>query len=65
LTVISENTDPSLVTQGWFGDKPCLVTVDTRAYVTMARPDVLPDGPKGRRTKVSCCKHSPGKPYTS
>jgi hypothetical protein len=28
LAVITENTNPSLVTQGWVGDKPCLVTVD-------------------------------------
>jgi hypothetical protein len=42
LTVIKENANPSLVTQGWVGDKPCLVTVDTGAYVTVARPD----GPK-------------------
>jgi hypothetical protein len=31
--------DPSLVTQGWTDNKPCLVTVDTGAYVTVARPD--------------------------
>jgi hypothetical protein len=31
LTVNTENADPSLV--------PCLVTVDTGAYVTVARPD--------------------------
>jgi hypothetical protein len=36
LTVITENADPSLATQGWIGDKPCLVTVDT----TVARPDI-------------------------
>jgi hypothetical protein len=29
LAVITENTNPSLVTQGWVGDKPCLVTMDT------------------------------------
>jgi hypothetical protein len=34
MTAITENSDPSLVTQGWVGDKPCLVTVDTGAYVT-------------------------------
>jgi hypothetical protein len=40
LTVITENIDPSLVTQGWVGDKPCFVTVDTGAYVTVERPDI-------------------------
>jgi hypothetical protein len=33
-TVISENANPSLVSQGYVGDKPCLITMDTRAYVT-------------------------------
>jgi hypothetical protein len=46
LTVITENEDPSLVTQGWVGDKPCLVTVDTRAYVTVARPDITAGWPE-------------------
>jgi hypothetical protein len=46
LTVISENIDPSLVTQGWIGDKPCLVTVDTGAYVTVARPDIVTGWPE-------------------
>jgi hypothetical protein len=40
LTVITENADPSLVTQGSVGDSPCLVTVDTGANVTVARPDI-------------------------
>jgi hypothetical protein len=35
-----ENTEPSLVIQGWVGDKLCLVTVDTGAYVTVAWPDI-------------------------
>jgi hypothetical protein len=46
LTVITENADPSLVTQGWVGDKPCLVTVDTGAYVTVARPDIAAGWPE-------------------
>jgi hypothetical protein len=41
-----EKADPSLVTQGWVGDKPCLVTVHTRAYVTVARPDIAARWPK-------------------
>jgi hypothetical protein len=40
LTVITENADPRLVTHGWVSDKPCLVTVHTRAYITVARPDI-------------------------
>jgi hypothetical protein len=36
----NEKADTSLVTQGWVGDKPCRVTVDTGAYVTVARLDI-------------------------
>jgi hypothetical protein len=46
LTVITENVDPSLVTQGWVGGKPCHVTVDTGAYVTVARPDIAAGWPE-------------------
>jgi hypothetical protein len=40
LTVITERADPSLVTQGWVCDKPCLVTIDAGAYVTVARHNI-------------------------
>jgi hypothetical protein len=43
LTVITENADSSLVTQGWVGDKPCLVT---GACVTVARPDIAVGWPE-------------------
>jgi hypothetical protein len=46
LTVITEKAGPSLVTQGCVGDKPCLVTVGTGAYVTVARPDVAAGWPE-------------------
>jgi hypothetical protein len=42
LTVITEKGDPSLVTQGWVGDKPCLMTMDTGAYETMAQNTAEP-----------------------
>jgi hypothetical protein len=35
LTVITEMADPSLVTQGCVGDKPCLVTINTGEYMTV------------------------------
>lgn len=38
LTVITKNTNPSLVTQGFVGNKPHLVTEDM-GRVTVARPD--------------------------
>jgi hypothetical protein len=46
LTVITEKADPSLVTQGWIGDKPCPVTVDTGAYVIVVRPDITAGWPE-------------------
>jgi hypothetical protein len=46
LTGITTKADTGLVTQGWVGDKPCLVTVDTGAYVTVARPDIAAGWPE-------------------
>jgi hypothetical protein len=46
LTIITENVDPSLVTQGWVGDKPCLVTVGTGVYATVVRPDITAEWPE-------------------
>jgi hypothetical protein len=46
LTVITEKADPSLATQGWIGDKPRLVTVDTGAFVTVVRPDIATRWPE-------------------
>jgi hypothetical protein len=37
LTDNTRKHDSSMVTQGWLGDKRCLVTLDTGAYVTVAR----------------------------
>jgi hypothetical protein len=46
LTGITSKADTGLVTQGWVGDKPCLVTVDTGAYMTVARPDIATGWPE-------------------
>jgi hypothetical protein len=43
---MTEKTDTSLVTQGWVGDKPCRVTVDAGASVTIARPDIAAGWPE-------------------
>lgn len=39
LDVLAERVDNSLNTEGWIGARPCLVTTDTRASVSTARPD--------------------------
>jgi hypothetical protein len=40
LPDITRKDDTSLVTQGWVSDKPSCVTVNTLAYVTVARTDI-------------------------
>jgi hypothetical protein len=40
------NANPSLVTQGWVSDMPCLGAVDTGAYVTVTRPDIADGWPE-------------------
>jgi hypothetical protein len=32
--------------QGWIGDKPCLVTINIRASVTIARPSITSGFPE-------------------
>jgi hypothetical protein len=57
LTVITERADCSLVTQGWFHDKSCLVTVETGAYVG-GWMDGWMDGwcrSKHRKLSMCCC----------
>jgi hypothetical protein len=46
LTGIMTKADTGLVTQGWFGDKPCLVTLDTGTYMTVARLDIVAGWPE-------------------
>ncbi|XP_023716570.1 uncharacterized protein LOC111869344 [Cryptotermes secundus] len=46
LTDITQKANTSLVTQGWVGDKPCQVTVDTGAYVTVVRRDIAAGSPE-------------------
>jgi hypothetical protein len=43
-------SNASLNTDGWTGDKPCLVTIDTRAYVTTARQNTAPGLPKRKQS---------------
>jgi hypothetical protein len=40
LSVVTERTGNRLVAQGWVTDKPCSVTIDTRAVVTVVKPDI-------------------------
>jgi hypothetical protein len=52
VIVITVRADRSLVTQGWVADKPCFVTFDTGAYVTVARLDTaagLPERQSNQR----------------
>jgi hypothetical protein len=48
LMVITENADPGLGTRGLGGDKQCLVTVDTGANLTVARPDIAAGWPESQ-----------------
>jgi hypothetical protein len=40
LSLLDKDSHNSLKVEGQIGDKSCLVTVDTRASVTIARPDI-------------------------
>jgi hypothetical protein len=38
--VIAERDHNSLIVHSWIGDKPCLVTTDTGASMTITKPDI-------------------------
>jgi hypothetical protein len=54
LNAITEKADLSPVKKGWVGDKPCLVTVDTGVYVTVASMTWPPDDLKDSQTNATC-----------
>jgi hypothetical protein len=41
LKVLAKWTEGSLTADGWIQEKPCRVTIDTGASVTVARPDIV------------------------
>jgi hypothetical protein len=46
FNALAEEDDDSLNAQGWTGDKPCLLTIDTGASVTTVRPNTAAGLPK-------------------
>jgi hypothetical protein len=52
-TSMSTRTEENIMMiQGWIGDEPCLVTLDIRSSLTLARPDIaagLPERKSRRR----------------
>jgi hypothetical protein len=41
LKVLAKWAKGSLTADGWIQEKPCRVTIDTGASVTVARPDIV------------------------
>jgi hypothetical protein len=39
--VLSRGSDDSLIAEGWIQYKPCRVTIDSEASVTIVRPDIV------------------------
>jgi hypothetical protein len=52
LCVLTTKDDDSLNTEGWIGDKSCLVTIDSGASVATARPDISAGMPKRELTRL-------------
>jgi hypothetical protein len=45
LQVLTNGSDDSLIAEGWIQGRPCRVTIDTGASVTIARPDIAAGQP--------------------
>jgi hypothetical protein len=46
LNVLAERGGDTLIAEGWVRDKLCLVTIDTRVSVTIARLDIIAGQPE-------------------
>jgi hypothetical protein len=44
--VLSKGRNDSLIAESWIQEKPCHVTIDTEASLTIARPDIVAGQPK-------------------
>ena len=57
LNILGQGRRVSLIAEGWIQGKPCQVTIDTGATVTIARPDIFAGQPerKPSRTCLTDC----------
>jgi hypothetical protein len=46
LSISAKRSNHCLTAKGWIKDKTCHVTIDTKAAVTTARPDITTELPK-------------------
>jgi hypothetical protein len=46
--VLAKWAEDSLIADGWLQERPCRVTIDTGASVTIARPDIVVGLPEGK-----------------
>jgi hypothetical protein len=51
FNTVAESSNDSLLNQGWVGDEPCLITMDTGASVTTISSDVAAEAPKRKRRR--------------
>jgi hypothetical protein len=51
LNLLTEMAENSLITQGWIGNKLCLVTIDTGTYVAIASPNIAAGGSERKRSQ--------------
>jgi hypothetical protein len=61
--VIRERASPSLVMQGWVDDKPCLLSIDTAVYMTVAKPDIASGWPERQSNQHYMLQQYLGKPF--
>jgi predicted aspartyl protease len=61
-TPVWKVTHSNLKAMGWIGDKPCIMTVDTGASVTIARPDIVAGLPEREAPKNATLRTISGQP---
>jgi hypothetical protein len=63
--VLTKGTEDSLIAEGWIQEKPCQVTIDTMASVTVARPDIVAGQPERKLSQPCVLQMASQRPFLS
>jgi hypothetical protein len=57
--------DDSIITEGWIGDKLCIMTIDAGASVMIARPHITTGFSERQLTRHTSCRWLQGRHFPS
>jgi len=60
LNILGQGTPDSLIAEGWIHGKPCQVTIDTGASVTITQPDIVAGQPVRKPSRAYILQNASG-----